>query len=234
MAAKDVFASAIVAAAVAAGTTYAIARTGILRETVDVPSIVGLPLESARQLIERTGLLLMVTAEREDAKAPPGQIIAQSPLNGSKVARGASLSVVISKAPAMVSTPSVIGQPIGEAKLRLQTSQLSTGEISEKESAEVPAGSVISQSVATGSEVKVGTTVDLVVSKGQVTIPIPKLIGRSVTNAKKEIEKAGFTVGKIRYKTDEDEDEGIVLWQSPEADKPAVKGTAVEIIVNAY
>jgi uncharacterized protein YcgI (DUF1989 family) len=55
---------------------------------------------------------------------------------------------------------------MGEAKLRIEMAKLVLGKVTEDTSAEVKAGNVISQSVAEGGEIKAGTTIDLVVSKG--------------------------------------------------------------------
>jgi beta-lactam-binding protein with PASTA domain len=234
MSASNVIVSAVVAAAVAAGTTYALDRTGLLRETVDVPAVTGLPVESARMLVERSGLLFLIAEERDAPQTQPGQIVTQRPLEGSKLYRGESISVVVAKAPAVVKVPLVVAQPLGEAKLRLEAGRLAVGKVSEEASPDVPAGSVISQSIAADSETKVGAALDLVVSKGADTIAVPKVAGRSLNTAKKELTKAGFTVGKVRYRMNEDHDEGIVLEQTPAADQQAAKGSAVDLVVNTF
>jgi serine/threonine-protein kinase len=229
-----VIVSAVVAAAVAAGTTYALDRTGFLKEPVEVPSLKGLPVESARMLVERSGLLFMIDEERDDPQTKPGEVITQRPLERSKLYRGDPVTVVVAKAPAMVKVPLIIGQPLGEAKLRLEAARLTVGKVSEDASSDVPAGSVMAQSIAADSDTRVGAALDLTVSKGLNTIAVPKAVGRSLSMAKKELAKAGFTVGKITYRTNEDQDEGIVLQQTPAAEAQATKGSAVDLVVNAF
>jgi hypothetical protein len=51
MAIRDVVVSAVVAAVVAAGTTVALNRTVLQRDAIEVPSVLGLPAQSARALI---------------------------------------------------------------------------------------------------------------------------------------------------------------------------------------
>ncbi|HEX7500554.1 MAG TPA: PASTA domain-containing protein, partial [Polyangia bacterium] len=80
MALQDVAVSVMVAAVVAAGTTFALHRTVLSREAVEVPSVLGLPAQSASALIESRGLMFVLGEEREDAKVPAGNVLAQRPL----------------------------------------------------------------------------------------------------------------------------------------------------------
>jgi serine/threonine-protein kinase len=232
MAIRDVVVSAAVAAVVAAGTTVALNRTVLQRDAIEVPSVLGLPAQSARALIESRGLMFVVGEERDDIKTPAGNVVAQRPLEGSRIERGQAVDVVVAKAPAPIKAPALVGLALGEAKLRLETVKLVTGKITEEPSADVKAGSVISQSVAEGGEIRVGTTVDLVVSKGAAMIPVPSVVGRSLTKAKDDLQKAGFTVGNLRSREDDDHSDGVILEQNPSANQPAAKGSAVDLVVN--
>ena len=102
MATKDLLVSALVAAGVAAGTTYAIGRVSLLRSAEDVPHLVGLKVDEARAALEPYGLLLTVSRQREDATLQPGQILGQAPLEGSRIYRGEPVPVVVAKAPEKV------------------------------------------------------------------------------------------------------------------------------------
>jgi len=232
MAMRDVAVSAVVAAVVAAGTTFALHHTLLAREAVEVPSVLGLPVQSARALTESRGLMFVVGEEREDARTPAGSIVAQRPLEGSRIERGHAVEVAVAKAPAPVKAPALVGLALGEAKLRIEMAKLVLGKVAEDNSPEVKAGSVISQSVPEGGETKMGSAIDLVVSKGAGAIPVPSVIGRSLAKAKEELQKAGFTVGNLRSRSDEDHTEGLILEQSPAANQPAPKGSPVDLTVN--
>lgn len=224
--------SAVVAAVVAAGTSYALHRTVLQREAIEVPSVLGLPAQSARALVESRGLMFVVSEEREDARSPVGNIVAQRPMEGSRIERGQALDVVVAKAPAPIKMPGLVGQALADAKLHLETAKLALGKVSEDTSAAVKAGSVISQSIAEGGETRVGTAVDLVVSKGVATLAVPSVVGRSLTRAKDELQKAGFTVGNLRSRSDDDHGDGLILEQAPAANLQAPKGSAVDLVVN--
>ena len=232
MAFRDVAVSAVVAAIVAAGTTFALQRTVLSREAVEVPSVLGLPAQSARALIENRGLMFVVGEEREDAKAPAGNIVAQRPMEGSRIERGQAVDVTVAKAPALIKAPALVGMALSEAKLRAETAKLAVGKVVEDFSAEVKVGNVISQGWAEGSEIKVGTAIDLVVSKGVGTIAVPSVVGRSLSKAKDELQKAGFTVGNLKSRSDEDHSDGLILEQTPAANQQAPKGSPVDLVVN--
>jgi eukaryotic-like serine/threonine-protein kinase len=232
MAMRDLLGSAVVAAVVAAGTTYALHRTVLQREAAEVPSVLGLPGQSARSLIENRGFMFVVGEERDDARVPPGNVVAQKPLEGSRIERGQTVEVVVAKAPAPVKAPALAGLVLADAKSRIEAAKLAVGKLTEDTSADVKAGAVISQTPAEGAEVKVGTPIDLVVSKGVASLPVPSVIGRSLNRAKDELQKAGFTVGNVRSRSDDDHSEGLILEQVPAANQPAPKGSAVDLVVN--
>jgi eukaryotic-like serine/threonine-protein kinase len=232
MAIRDLVGSALVAAVVAAGTTYVLHHTVLQKEAIEVPSVLGLPVQSARALVENRGLMFVVTEEREDARTPAGNIVLQRPMEGSRIERGHTLDVVVAKAPAPIKMPGLVGLAIADAKQRLETAKLTVGKVSEDTSADVKAGSVITQSVAEGGETRVGTAIDLVVSKGAATIAVPSVVGRSLARAKEELQKAGFTVGNLRSRADDDHSDGLILEQIPAANQQAPKGSAVDLVVN--
>ncbi len=234
MATKDLVVSAVVSAAVAAGTTYAIGRFSLLRPAENVPPLVGLKVEEARTALEAYGLLLTVSQQREDASMEPGQIVEQRPLEGSRIYRGESVTVVIAKAIEKVEVPALVGQPVADARRRLEAARLSVGRVTEETSDRIPAGSVASQTPGARAAVPAGSAVDLVVSKGPETSPVPSVVGRYLKRAREQLTKAGFTVGNVRYQVNEEQDEGVVLQQTPAADQPAPRGATVELVVNRF
>ena len=229
---RDLLGSAAVAAVVSAGMTFALQRSMSQREAAEVPSVLGLPGQSARALIESHGFMFVVGEEREDAKTAPGNVVAQRPLEGSRIERGHTVEVVLAKAPAPVKMPALAGLALADAKQRIEAAKLAVGKVTEETSDAVKAGAVIAQSPAEGGETKVGAVVDLVVSKGVGLVPVPSVLRHSLPRAKDELQKAGFTVGNVRSRSDEDHEDGLILEQTPAANQPAPKGSAVDLVVN--
>jgi serine/threonine-protein kinase len=225
--------SAVVSALVAASISYASARGALFRRFVDVPNVVGLTMDKARTALDQAELLLVATDESEDTTAPPGQIVLQRPLPGSKLHGGASVKVLVSRPPILVKVPSVVGQVVGDARRRLENVHLTVSSVVEQPHPSLGVGTVISQSVPENAEVRAGTGLELKVSKGAETVTVPAVVGKSLSKAKDLLTRAGLAPGKIRYTSDDDHSSGIVLGQEPAANKTLGKGLAVDLIVNS-
>jgi serine/threonine-protein kinase len=63
-------------------------------------------------------------------------------------------------------------------------------------------------------------------------LPVPGVVGRSLAKAKEALLKAAFTVGNVKSREDEDHGDGVILEQTPAANQPAAKGSAVDLVVN--
>jgi len=223
----------MVAALVALGISYASIHTDLFRHSVDVPTLLGSTVDTARSALDQSGLLLVVAEDREDAATPPGQILAQRPLPGSKLRVGESVNVVTARAPAVVKVPGVVGQLVGEARVRLEKARLTVSSVVEQPHPTLGVGMVIAQSIAEGSEVRAGTGLELKVSKGAEAITVPAVTGKSVSKARDLLTQAGLTVGQIRHASDDDRSPGVVLEQKPAAGQTLGKGLAVDLVVNS-
>jgi eukaryotic-like serine/threonine-protein kinase len=232
VAAREVVISSVVAAGVAAGVYFGLQALKGGGQTVEVPPLIGLRPDQARGLLDDRGVLLVLNEEKEDPRFQPGQIAEQHPLEGSRVHRGDSVSVTVVKAAATVKVPDVTGQTLGEAKLRLELAKLSAGRIVEQPSPTAPQGTVIGQGAAPGTEAHVGAGIELTVSKGPETAVVPNVVGKGMSRTKETLAQAGFAPGNVRYKSDEDRSDGVVLEQAPPAGTPAAKGSKVDLVVN--
>jgi eukaryotic-like serine/threonine-protein kinase len=230
---RQTLVSIVVAALVSAVVSYVAIRGDYFRRSVDVPSLIGAGVDTARSALDQTGLLLVVVEDREDTGAPPGQVIAQRPLAGSKLHTGEPVNVTVSRPPTMVKVPNVVGQLIGEAKARLEKVRLVISHTVEQPHASLGVGMVITQSVPEGAEVRAGSGLELRVSKGADTIPVPAVTGKSLSRAKDLLTQAGLVAGQVRYGSNDDRSPGIVLEQKPAANTAVAKGAAIDLVVNS-
>jgi serine/threonine-protein kinase len=83
-----------------------------------------------------------------------------------------------------------------------------------------------------GSKISPNTPVNLVVSEGKGAVAVPDVIGKWHKKAAEVIEEAGLTVGRIRYRYDEDYSGGRVLSQNPRADTEVQPGESIDLVVN--
>ncbi|WP_060930026.1 Stk1 family PASTA domain-containing Ser/Thr kinase [Granulicoccus phenolivorans] len=138
-----------------------------------------------------------VTVTQEDAfdeTVPAGAVISSDPAADTRLLRGSSVHLVVSRGPERFAMPEVAGKSRDEAQQALAGVNLKVGKVTESWNAEVPAGKVVEASAAPGDQLKRDTAIDLTVSKGPQPIKIEDWTGRSTTDAKAALEKAGFTV----------------------------------------
>lgn len=64
-------------------------------EIVEVPRVLGMPIDRARKEIEQAGLVVGSVSEREDEELSNRRVLSQSPRKGTKVASGSSVDLVI-------------------------------------------------------------------------------------------------------------------------------------------
>jgi serine/threonine-protein kinase len=200
--------------------------------TVEVPSVLGMQPDQARELLKGRGLLFTLSAERENTSYAAGTVAEQNPLPGSQVQAGSNVQAAVARGGKQVPVPSLVGLKKDEALRQLVAAGFVAGPEKEAPSETVPVGVVVDTQPAPGSPLKPQSQVTLVMSAGPSTKPLPKLVGMRVRAAKELIEQQGFKVGKIRYTYDNQRDGSIVLDQKPSAGAPAAAGTVVDLVVN--
>ena len=227
--------TALLAAASTAGTyvlMHFVVQPRLPVERIEVPSIQGLTVEQARGLLDPKGLNLVLDGERPDDKVAAGTLTGQAPLRGSLVHHGAEVHASVATAGATQVVPKVVGMTLADARGALVAAHLHPGSVAETPSDAVAAGQVLAAVPPPGTTVKADAVVDLTVSTGPSTAPVPSLIGKRLSRAKEILQQAGFAVGATRYGSNDDFDTGVVIGQSPSASTPAARGAKVDVILN--
>ncbi len=193
-----------------------------------VPPIIGLPTQSAKELLTARKLRMVVRSERPDNSVPKGHIIEQNPLPDSDLVVGGEVAIVVSTGPKKTTVPDVVGKSIDEAKKLLETAGIDVGSVSFTGTGDP--GNVTQVTPNSGAEIGGGAKVVLVVVP--MEIEVPKVLGKRTGKAKKLILKAGFKVGKIRWRYNEDRPANIVLGQTPSAGSKALPDSAIDLVLN--
>jgi len=202
------------------------------RGDVEVPSINGLSVEQARDLLRSRDLLLTLQAERPEPAIPAGRIAGQVPLAGSRTPRGMAISAFVSSGASAVAIPTLAGARPDDAVEQLRNRKLATGHRREEPNDTIAAGLVIGTDPPAGRSVAPETDVTLIVSTGRTLKPVPKVLGFRMSRAKKTLEEAGFKVGTTRTGSSDNFDEEVIIKQDPAAETPAAPGSAVNLVVN--
>ncbi|MCC8151165.1 MAG: Stk1 family PASTA domain-containing Ser/Thr kinase [Lachnospiraceae bacterium] len=146
-------------------TIYVVVAVEPEAETVTVPNVVGYTSDSAVTTLEDKGL----KASREfqyDSSVEAGKVISQSPSAGSTATEGDTVTIYVSQGSETTKVPDVTGKTESDVKTALGDAGLNVGTVTQEYSDTVDEGYVISQSVSSGKYVDMGSSVDLVVSKG--------------------------------------------------------------------
>ena len=128
----------------------------------------------------------------------------------------ASLFWIVSKTPATVEIPNVVGQTEAEAKENLKKANFEIGEEKSEASDTVEEGRVIRTDPDAGSSRKEGTKVNLIISSGQQSFKIGNYIGRNSTDVIAELKekKVPGNLIKIVEEESSEKEAGLVMRQS--------------------
>ena len=193
---------------------------------VKVPDLTGMTVPDARQALEAVGLEVGETRQVYDEKLATGEIVAQSVAPRDEASQGSAIDVVVSKGPAPVPVPKVVGKTQQEAEGLLAAWVVS---VDEAYSDEVPLGEVINQDPDPKTELQPGQTVTIVVSLGPEEFPAPNLVGMTKDAAVARIRELGLIPNVIELPGATGE--LTVATQLPVAGQRVKAGTAITIYV---
>ena len=95
-----------------------------------------------------------------------------------------------------VTMPNVVGMSQAEAERALKSQGLKA-DVEVEDVPKEKADTVLSQSEEAGTTVETGSTIDLKVASGLVSLPVDKIIGSSYSEAKAMLEKLGLTAERV-------------------------------------
>ena len=200
-----------------------------------VPRLEGKPISEAKLL--DTTLFQKITVEQY-SDLPGGTIIAQDPPAGSrrKAMPGkhfVTITLYVSRGPAVTDVASVIGLSEEQARAILQAHRTATESNYVYHS--TPAGTVLKQEPEAGSTVRRGDPVYLTVSRGPLLreVTLPDLRGLSAVEAESLLGAVGLYVQSILKKEDILFERNRVLTQDPLPGTKLPMKSGVTLIVAA-
>ena len=130
-------------------------------EQVTVPDVTGLTRASAEARLQDEGL--EVSADEQESDEPEGDVISQSPAGGTKVARGETVTIVVSTGRPKIDVPDVVGMSEERARAQLTSAGLTVARQERTVTDPAQDGVVVEQRPGAGSEVDQGHQVVIVV-----------------------------------------------------------------------
>lgn len=216
-----------------AGNKTTTASTGNIStesSQVRVPDCKGKTQDEAISLLQESELDYKIQ-EKEDASVEKGIVISSTPGAGTKLEKGATVTLFVSKGDESAQMPDLRDVSLEQAKSQLEGMGLKVTVNNEYDDT-IEENRVISTSPAAGATVKLGTKVTLVVSKGRQKSTVPYLINKSYDDAVAALAQAGLNVGSVNYESSDNIAEGNIIGQSLDANSQADRGTYVDLVVS--
>ena len=231
----------IIVGAVAAGIVVVIALVAALLAfsgddvgdaNVVMPNVVGVLLEDAVAQLEDLGLEV-VTVAQENPDVEANIVWSQQPADGELLSAGDEVSVIYNPSNTPIPVPQLVGLSVDQARSALLNLGLTIGTISTQNDPVAPVDTIISSTPGFGVEVLGGATIDIVVSAGKGTNPVPSLDGQTASDAAATLQgdPYKFAVNEIIEASDTVEP-GRVIRTSPTPGTELAPGAVVTMYVS--
>ena len=196
-----------------------------------VPAVAGLSPAAATTSLKHSGFKISGILEQQFSEnVPKGMVIGTDPGSGSRMARGKTVTLRVSKGQDRIEIPDVHTKSAADAQQLLQTLRIKLM-VENASNDTVPVGAVVGTDPAAGTLVKPGDTVALILSSGPPQVQVPGVAGETQADATAALTAAGFKVNVTQdYSTSVAA--GKVISQNPAASTQLTKFQTVTIDVS--
>jgi eukaryotic-like serine/threonine-protein kinase len=207
------------------------AWTYVIPHEVDVPNVVGMPIDQAQTRLGDAGLVVRLADGHYSTKVAADHVLRVEPAAGTTVEKGDRVTLFPSLGPRPVPVPDVIGKTLPKARELLRDAGLRVGKVSRDYDERYQEGLVVHQGVRADKDASIGSDIDLVISKGPTPVPVPKVVGLTQAEATAVLEAEEFGVS-VDEEFSEKVDQGEVISQTPTAGTDYQPGNTVTIVVS--
>ncbi|MBV8151696.1 MAG: PASTA domain-containing protein [Candidatus Eremiobacteraeota bacterium] len=166
--------------------------------TVYVPSLIGQGEDDAARFSQQLGLSAAVVSRSISDQFPKGVVMNQQPPAGTAVRQGRQISLIVSLGVNIFTMPDLRFQSLRNANLALSRLKLQMGKTTTVASEDAPTNFVLSQEPPPLSQVRQGTVVSFVLSKGPPSVVrVPDFANMDVDQAREQAERSKVHLGQI-------------------------------------
>jgi len=200
-----------------------------------LPDFTNQPITQAQLKIKDIHLNYEISSEEFSPGKERGIILKQFPVAGTKVKSGRLIKFVTSLGQKSVPIPDLAGLSVRQAILNLETAGLKLGEIAWAFSDTLPEKVVVFSYPNAGTEIPMGSTVNLMVNRGRASkfTFMPNVVGLTLDEATKRLEDKALKVGIVTYRINENYLPETVLEQSEEKGTELDVGTEIDLVVSS-
>jgi serine/threonine-protein kinase len=131
-----------------------------------------------------------------------------------------------------VTVPRVVGASVEAAQATLEEAGLTVRVAAGEYDLDAPAGRVLSQRPVPGTEIREGSQVVLVPSLGPPPVKVPDLVGKTLADARRALERLGLELGEPTGRFDDKVAEDRIIEQSAPARDKIPQGSTVDVVVS--
>ncbi|MFT2816582.1 Stk1 family PASTA domain-containing Ser/Thr kinase [Leifsonia sp. A12D58] len=201
---------------------------------VQMPNLVSATPDDATAQLKELGLTAELGTEYS-LEIPQGLVSSTRPGENVRVAKGSTVSVLVSQGARPITLPVLAGANEADATKAITDAKAIAKTSDQMFSDDVPAGVVISATregdgadLSQGGDALEGQTIDLVISLG----PVPDVTGMSLSSAKSTLEDAGLVGVEGENTYSDDVPEGNVIAVTPTSDGPIRKGSTLSLTIS--
>ena len=199
--------------------------------SVEVPTVVGKSKATALTRLEEAGFKA-VEHEEYSEKYDAGFVSRQAPVGGTKLRKGATIDIWVSKGSQTVDLDDFKGWTAPQVQAYLSENDL-RGSPKFAKSGAVPEGQVFKQDPPAGSQVNKGDTITYWVSSGEPQSTVPDLTGMTQEEAQAALADVGLDLGSVTPEMSTTIPSGEVIRQDPGAGVKVLKESDVDIVVSS-
>jgi beta-lactam-binding protein with PASTA domain/serine/threonine protein kinase len=196
----------------------------------DAPNLVNMTKPQAELYARQHHFEIFYADGSYSETVPKDTVLDQKPTATEKVVKGGTLTITLSLGPERFPVPDVVGHELAAAQGELDSANLKLKQGPKQYSDTVPEGSVISTDPKSGTQLKKGDTVTVVVSQGKAPIEVPNVVGGNINDVRSQLQGLGLSVNE-RYK-DSDKPADQVIAQTPAPGSGAAQDATVTLDVS--
>ena len=196
----------------------------------DMPDLRGMTYEDA--VAQYSNLNIVVTKRDYSDSYPKGQIYEQNPRANRSVKENTTVQVWVSEGTKIIPLPDFLNTD-GELAEKSISDLGLVPIVTEQYDDQVTEGYVISQNPVSTTELRLGDTVEIVVSLGKEdeTTLVPDIRGISLSDARRVLEEYHLKLGE-QTNVPSDKPDGIIVGQSLDPKTRVPAGTAIDVEVS--
>lgn len=211
--------------------------SGVNRGSVEVPAVLGLDMEAARQTLGQAGFTAKEVQREYSPTVPAGHVIVQNPEAGLSVKRR-QVSLVVSLGPASFVVPELFGEHLSKVPASLRKQGFRLNSVQRVFTKQYASGRVISQNPKKGEEFNnqdIGVDVVVADSTNLPKVDLPDLAGKPLAFAEDLLTRKEFNLrlGLVEYVADDSRAPLSIISQDPAGNSQVVMGAKVSLKVAA-